>query len=63
MSIIGLSFLFELAMVKIGWGDAGRSWLTPSIPTGSLPVVMSVLGAVVMPHNIFLHSEIIQSRQ
>ena len=26
-------------------------------------VIMSVLGAVVMPHNLFLHSEIIQSRQ
>jgi manganese transport protein len=26
-------------------------------------IVMSVLGAVVMPHNLFLHSEIIQSRQ
>lgn len=27
------------------------------------PVIMSVLGAVVMPHNLFLHSEIIQSRK
>lgn len=26
-------------------------------------VIMSVLGAVVMPHNLFLHSEVIQSRQ
>jgi manganese transport protein len=26
-------------------------------------IVMSVLGAVVMPHNLFLHSEVIQSRQ
>jgi manganese transport protein len=26
-------------------------------------VVMSVLGAVVMPHNLFLHSEVVQSRQ
>ena len=25
-------------------------------------VVMSILGAVIMPHNLFLHSEIIQSR-
>ena len=33
------------------------------IPQGSIPIVMSVLGAVVMPHNLFLHSEIIQSRQ
>lgn len=28
-----------------------------------MPVIMSVLGAVVMPHNLFLHSEIIQSRK
>ena len=26
-------------------------------------LLMSVLGAVVMPHNLFLHSEVIQSRQ
>jgi manganese transport protein len=33
------------------------------LPEGSILIVMSVLGAVVMPHNLFLHSEIIQSRQ
>ena len=38
-------------------------WVTPSIPIGSIPIIMSVLGAVVMPHNLYLHSEIIQSRQ
>ena len=38
-------------------------WAKPEVPKGSLPVVMSVLGAVVMPHNLFLHSEIIQSRK
>ena len=39
------------------------SWIKPSFPKGSIPIIMSVLGAVVMPHNLFLHSEIIQSRQ
>lgn len=63
VSLIGLSFLFELTLVKVGWNDALQGWVIPSIPFGSLPIVMSVLGAVVMPHNIFLHSEIIQSRQ
>jgi manganese transport protein len=63
VSLIGLSFLFELVLVKIGWNETLQSWVVPSIPAGSLPIVMSVLGAVVMPHNIFLHSEIIQSRQ
>lgn len=33
------------------------------LPDGSMVVIMSVLGAVVMPHNLFLHSEVIQSRQ
>jgi len=63
VSLIGLSFLFELAMVRIEWAEAFKGWITPSLPQGSLPIVMSVMGAVVMPHNIFLHSEVIQSRQ
>jgi manganese transport protein len=63
VSLIGLCFLFELALVKISWKDAVQSWFVPSVPSGSLPILMSILGAVVMPHNLFLHSEIIQSRQ
>jgi manganese transport protein len=63
VSLIGLCFLFELTLVKIEWPTAIQSWFIPSLPSGSLPIVMSVLGAVVMPHNLFLHSEIIQSRQ
>ncbi len=63
VSLIGLSFLFELTMVKIEWRHAIQDWVVPSIPSGSLLILMSVLGAVVMPHNLFLHSEIIQSRR
>ena len=62
-SIIGISFIYELSLVNIDWGTAARSWVMPSIPDGSWVIIMSVLGAVVMPHNLFLHSEIIQSRQ
>jgi len=63
VSLIGLSFLFEIVLSTIEWKTAAMSWVMPSIPQGSMPIVMSVLGAVVMPHNLFLHSEIIQSRQ
>ncbi len=63
VSIIGLSFLYELTLVDINWVQAGIGWVKPTIPQGSMIIVMSVLGAVVMPHNLFLHSEIIQSRQ
>ena len=63
VSVIGLSFLYELFLVNIDWPVAIRSWVTPTIPKGSMIVIMSVLGAVVMPHNLFLHSEIIQSHE
>lgn len=63
VSVIGLSFLYELFLVDIDWPLAARSWVTPSIPEGSLLMIMSVLGAVVMPHNLFLHSEVVQSRE
>ena len=63
VSVIGLSFLYELSLVNIDWNSAVAGWVTPSFPKGSMVIIMSVLGAVVMPHNLFLHSEIIQSRQ
>ena len=63
VSIIGISFIFETFLVDIDWGEALQSAVIPSIPLNSLPIIMSVLGAVVMPHNLFLHSEVIQSRK
>ena len=63
VSIIGLSFIYELSLVNIDWGAATKAWVTPSFPEGSMVIIMSVLGAVVMPQNLFLHSEVIQSRQ
>ena len=59
VSLIGFSFLFEIGIAKIDWGAAAVGWVKPSFPAGSMPVILSVLGAVVMPHNLFLHSEMI----
>lgn len=63
VSLIGFSFLIEIALADIDWPAAVVGWVKPSFPEHSMPVIMSVLGAVVMPHNLFLHSEVIQSRQ
>ena len=60
VSVIGLSFIYELFLVKIDWPVAVQGWVTPSFPEGSMLIIMSVLGAVVMPHNLFLQSEVIQ---
>jgi len=63
VSLIGLSFIYELTLVDVEWPAALIGLVKPELPAGSIPILMSVLGAVVMPHNLFLHSEIIQSRQ
>lgn len=63
VSLIGVSFLIELLLVHVDWPKALESWVAPNVPVGAMPAVMAVLGAVVMPHNLYLHSEIIQSRQ
>ena len=63
VSVIGLSFLYELFLVDIDWPMAVRAWVVPSNPQGSMLIIMSVLCAVVMPHNLFLHSEVIQSHE
>lgn len=63
VSVIGLSFIYEIFLVDVDWAQAAEGWVVPSIPDGSMLIVMSVLGAVVMPHNLFLHSEVIQSHE
>lgn len=63
VSLIGFSFLYELTLTDTQWLEVTKSSMIPSLPNGSMLVVMSVLGAVVMPHNLFLHSEVIQSQQ
>jgi manganese transport protein len=63
VSLIGLAFIYELSLVQVNWTDVAVGVIRPVFPDGSILVIMSVLGAVVMPHNLFLHSEVIQSRQ
>lgn len=62
VSLIGLSFLFELTLPHVNWPSVFSGWVVPSFPHGSMLVIMAVLGAVVMPHNLFLHSEIIHNK-
>ena len=55
--------MYELVLVNVDWVQTVEYSVKPNIPTNSMLIIMSVLGAVVMPHNLFLHSEIIQSRE
>lgn len=62
VSIIGFCYLMELFLVKPDWGEAVRATVIPFIDSSSIFIAMGMLGAVVMPHNLYLHSEVIQRR-
>ena len=63
LGIIGLCYLVELLIVKPDWGVLAPAIVVPTIDRSSIYVAMAILGAVVMPHNIFLHSNVIHSRK
>ena len=63
VSVIGLSFIYELFLVDIDWPMAAKCWVAPHIPRGSMLIILSLLVAVVMPHNLFLPSVVIPSHE
>jgi manganese transport protein len=63
LGIIGLCYLVEILIVKPDWAVLVPSMVIPSVNRSSIYVAMAILGAVVMPHNIFLHSNVIHSRK
>lgn len=63
LGIIAACYLVEILIVKPEWGQVIPSLVIPHVNRSSIYVAMAILGAVVMPHNIFLHSNVIHSRK
>jgi manganese transport protein len=63
LGIIGLCYFIEILLVKPDWAFAAPAMVIPRVHEDSIYVAMAILGAVVMPHNIFLHSNVIHSRK
>jgi manganese transport protein len=63
LGIIGLCYLIEILLVKPDWMLVAPAMVIPRVHGDSIYVAMAILGAVVMPHNIFLHSNVIHSRK
>jgi manganese transport protein len=62
IGIIAFCYLIELIIVNPDWHHALSGLFVPKVERESIYVAMAILGAVVMPHNIFLHSNVIHSR-
>lgn len=63
LGAIALCYAVELIIVKPDWATLGPSIVVPTVNRGNIYVAIALLGAIVMPHNIFLHSNVIHSRK
>jgi len=62
ISIIGLVYMTEILLARPDWAQIRTGLLVPSIPIGATLVAVGIIGATVMPHNLYLHSALIQTR-
>ncbi len=60
---IGIAFFVEILLARPEWGMLARGFV-PSLPDShALYIAIGILGATVMPHNIYLHSSLVQTRR
>ncbi len=63
VAIIGMSFLIEIFLAKPAMGELVKGFV-PTFPTSeALYIAIGIIGATVMPHNLYLHSALVQTRK
>jgi len=63
VTIIGGAFVLEMVFAKPDMGELVQGFI-PTIPNSSaLYIAIGIIGATVMPHNLYLHSSLVQSRK
>ena len=63
VSIIGLSFFIELAFARPDIGELATGFIPGLEDSGALYIAIGIIGATVMPHNLYLHSSLVQTRR
>ncbi len=63
VGVITLSYVAELFLSPPDWGQAARALIHPMLEGGDeLGLAVGIVGATIMPHAIYLHSGLTQSR-
>ncbi len=63
VAIIGFSFLSEMFIAKPQLNEIAKGFI-PSLPNEeALYIAIGIIGATVMPHNLYLHSALVQTRK
>ncbi len=60
--VIGVCFAIQIFMVKPDMVEVAKGLVPSSLGDGALYIAIGMLGATVMPHNLYLHSSLVQTR-
>ena len=63
VSVIGLCFLVEVFFAKPDVADVLHGFIPSNLSSGALYIAIGIIGATVMPHNLYLHSSLVQTRR
>jgi len=63
LATISICYIIEIFIVKPDYSSVVAAFIIPKINNKNIYIALGMLGAVVMPHNIFLHSNVIHSRK
>jgi len=61
--IVGLSFLIEMFIVSPDAAGIVKGFVPQNLSGSALYIAIGIIGATVMPHNLYLHSSLVQTRQ
>lgn len=61
--IIGVAFFVEMLIVTPVYGDVMKGFMPTSLSGSELYIAIGIIGATVMPHNLYLHSSLVQTRK
>jgi len=62
VATMGICFVANALVADVDWGAAIRHTFTPSVPGGSLLLIVALVGTTVVPYNLFLHSSIVREK-
>ena len=63
ISVIGMCFLVEIFFAKPDAASVLHGFIPSSLGNGALYIAIGIIGATVMPHNLYLHSSLVQTRR
>ena len=63
VSTVALCFALQIFLARPEWGAVAVGMLVPTIPNAeAFYIALGILGATVMPHNLYLHTALVQTR-